>query len=131
MTGLLQDIRYGSRQLGKNPGFTAVALIALALGLGSSLTTFPVTDSILLRPLPFPEPGRLVILYNSYSRAGKHRDEAARARGRTLERGRFGGGAFHAGVLAAAAGATIFVVRLACVTPARDAARVDPLVALR
>jgi predicted permease len=74
MTGMPQDLRYAFRQLRKNPGFAAVALITLALCIGSNLTIFAVVDSILLRPLPFPESGRLVILYNSYPNAGKNRD---------------------------------------------------------
>jgi hypothetical protein len=74
VTGMRQDFRFALRQLRKSPGFMAVALITLALCIGSNLTIFAVVDSILLRPLPFPEPDRLVILYNSYPRAGKDRD---------------------------------------------------------
>jgi len=77
MIGLLQDLRYALRQLRNNPGFTAVALITLALCLGANLAIFAVIDSVLLRPLPFPEPDRLVILYNTYPKAGKDRDMAS------------------------------------------------------
>jgi predicted permease len=75
--GLLQDVRYALRQLRKSPGFTTVALLTLALCLGANLTIFAVIDSILLRPLPFPESDRLVVLYNSYPNAGKPRDAAS------------------------------------------------------
>ncbi len=77
METLFQNLRYGLRQLRKSPGFTAVALITLALCLGSNLTIFTVVDSILLRPLPFPEADRLMILYNTYPKAGKDRDAAS------------------------------------------------------
>jgi predicted permease len=77
MSRLLQDLRYALRQLRNSPGFTAVALLTLALCLGSNLTIFAVIDSILLRPLPFPQSGRLVVLYNSYPKAGKDRDGAS------------------------------------------------------
>ncbi|HEY6183603.1 MAG TPA: ABC transporter permease, partial [Terriglobales bacterium] len=74
MHGLLSDVSYALRQLRRNPGFTAVALITLALCLGANLTIFAVVDSILLRPLPFAQPERLVVLYNRYPNAGKNRD---------------------------------------------------------
>lgn len=77
MSGLLQDLRYALRQLRKSPGFTSVALITLALCLGSNLTIFAVVDSILLRPLPFPESDRLVTLYSTYPKAGKDRDASS------------------------------------------------------
>jgi len=77
MEALLQDVRYALRQLRNHPGFTTVALITLALCLGANLTIFAVVDSILLRPLPFPGADRLVVLYNSYPKAGKDRDQAS------------------------------------------------------
>ncbi len=77
MRTLLQDLRYAIRQLRKNPGFASVALITLALSLGANLAIFAVVDSVLLRPLPFPEPDRLVLLYNTYPKMGVNRSPAS------------------------------------------------------
>ncbi len=60
--------------LRKNPGFTAVAALTLAICLGANLAIFAVVDSVLLRPLPFPEAERLVTLFNTYPKAGVERD---------------------------------------------------------
>ena len=71
---LRRELSYAARLLRKTPGFTATALLTLAVCLGANLTIFAVIDSILLRPLPFPEPDRLVTMFNTYPKAGVDRD---------------------------------------------------------
>ena len=66
----LRDIRFGLRRLCKNPGFTATILLTLALCIGANVVIFAVVDAILLRPLPFPKAGRLVIVTKEYPGAG-------------------------------------------------------------
>src|SRR5438045_3645284 len=70
MTTFLHDIRYGSRMLLKQKGFTAVAVIALALGIGANTAIFSLVNGVLLRPLPFPDAERIVYIEGQNPQAG-------------------------------------------------------------
>ena len=65
MTGLIQDVRYGLRMLWKRPGFTAVAVTTLALGIGANTTIFNSVNAMLLRPFPFPNLDRIVTVWET------------------------------------------------------------------
>jgi predicted permease len=64
MNALAQDVRYALRALGRTPGFTAAAVLSLAVGIGANTAIFSVAGALLLRPLPYKDAGRLVILWN-------------------------------------------------------------------
>jgi len=70
----MSNFRYSARALIKNPAFTVTALATVAICLGANLATFAVINSILLRPLPFPNADRLVTIYNTYPKAGVEND---------------------------------------------------------
>jgi ABC-type lipoprotein release transport system permease subunit len=131
MTILLQDLRYAWRLLAKKHGFTTLAVLILALGIGANIAVYSVVRAILLNPLPFPHPEQLVRVYDDL-RGSNARDvsmsvpemydlvavaplqcDADRLRNVSVS-----------ALLAV-------VALLACYVPALRATRVDPLVALR
>ncbi len=74
-----QDLRFGFRQLLSKPGFALIAVLSLALGIGANTAIFSLVDAVLLRPLPFGDPERLVIVWEDAARIGFPRNTPAPA----------------------------------------------------
>ena len=74
MDGFLQDLRFTARTLVRSPGFSAAAILALGLGIGASTAVFSVLDGIVLRPLPYEDPSRLVVLWDANPAQGLARE---------------------------------------------------------
>lgn len=70
---LLQDVRYALRSLLNSPGFTAIAVACLALGIGVNATIFSVIDGVILRPFPYPDPDRIVVAHSTNQKEGVRR----------------------------------------------------------
>jgi hypothetical protein len=77
ITEMRQDVGYGLRVLWRTPGFTATALLTLALGIGMTTAIFSVVKAVLLRPVPFPEPERLVLMWETDHNSGTTREPAS------------------------------------------------------
>src|SRR5882724_6358509 len=84
METLIKDIRFGIRSLIKRPGFTSIAVITLALGIGANTAIFSVVNATLLRPLPFKDPERIVMVWGYIPKLARNADKFPSSAGNYL-----------------------------------------------
>jgi len=148
--GVLGDVRYALRSLARTPGFVAVALLTIALGIGANTAVFSVVDAVLLRPLPYADSDRLIAIQETDRRSPNQWHEVSYPNFLDWQRGTVAigivAGLALTGVLsgliyglsrtdpatfASVAGLVAVVAVVACLIPARAATRLDPVAALR
>jgi ABC-type antimicrobial peptide transport system permease subunit len=106
---LARDIGYGLRQLRRNPGFSGIAIATLALGIGVNTAMFSAVDQVLIRPLPYADAGRLVMISTLF----------------------YGFQPDYVPAVATVSLVLLAVAALAVLIPARRASRIDPMIALQ
>src|SRR5215210_1146671 len=79
MSALLQDLRYAIRMLLRKPGFTVIAVVTLALGIGANTAIFSIVNGVLLRPLPYKDADRIIVLWQNQLQKGIAEDDVSPA----------------------------------------------------